>query len=163
MLCSCGTPFLVCTKYTDLKSPVAGCFSIVRHWGGDAHLSSLCSMTEMWGQCRDGKVCSSKVTMLVYLVTTYMVTHNFYPKWPLSGHNYSLLFSPSILDAAFSPKCYNVDSPLKQCAVTDFALNSLLPGFTWPLVRLSPKPVNILFAWHKGFTDWHFSEHLLCL
>lgn len=82
---------VVCTKY--VKSPVTGCFSIVRHWmfilgrAGSSHQS----LFHYWD-------------MLAYQVTTHMVTHNFYPRLPLSHDGYSILFFLPILDAASSPR-----------------------------------------------------------
>lgn len=100
-------------------------------WGGQVLLI-------MWGQCKGGKVCSSKAggpgparcrtgwqltwsyvifTPNYHLVVMVTLYYSFYPFWMQPLHQ----------------ECCNIDFPPKRCAVTDFILNSLLPDFTWPL------------------------------
>lgn len=41
-------------------------------------------------------------------------------------------------------ECCSINSPSNQCAFMDFIPTSLLPGFTWLLVRSSIRAINIL-------------------
>ena len=169
MLCSCGTPGAVCTKHID----VTGYFSIMRHWmfvlerAGSSHHS----LFHFWGvrQHRDGKVCSSQAGWLgpACWCTWWLLTWSPSNIW-VTPNNHSVVtiilcyFSyPFWMQPPHQESC-NINSPQKRCAATDLTLTSLLADFTWPLVRLSPKTVNVLSAQQKGFTDWPFSEHLHC-
>lgn len=157
MLCRCGTPCLVCTKWIPQWQAASVWWDTeCSFWGGQA-----CLITGMWGQFRDGKVYSSNAG---WPGPAHCCT-----RWLLARH---MEFLPLIttwwwwLLCIILPTHFKYRLLNKNAAILIFlpsgvqlqTLSSVLSCQT-SLVPLSSKTVNILSAQHKGFTDWPFSNH----
>lgn len=111
-------------------------------WGVHACPFRLSSNTEVWGQCRDGKGSTSKVVWSgpacsLGLVRTHMVTPNFYPRIITQWSQILRIIFLTHFGCSLFTKNAAVLILLQNSVHLWILSPSLLPGFTWLLVRSS--------------------------